>query len=227
MNANSVGSTLAVSAFISLASLAMALGACAWEAKCAAELQHVNLEQQDRLQQSSQLVTGLRAHIPDEVASRTRCILVVPASEKGRIVLGGEGGKGFATCLSGGVWSYPAPVDVSAKTGFVGAWIGHESTDVVAVVVSAEAEKTLESGKLEFEDPTVKAGVFTYAHANGRFDGIALKGLTVSSDARATQVMYGDPDFASVLERRATPPPGDSVKSFLGTVNDAFAPKAP
>jgi lipid-binding SYLF domain-containing protein len=223
MNANSVARS-ALAGIVSLAFLVPTLGACAREAKSAAELQHVNLEQQDRLQESSRLVTGLRAHIPDEVASRARCIVVVPASEKGRIVLGGEGGKGFATCLSGGAWSYPAPIDVSVKTGFVGAWIGRESADLVAIVASEEAERTLERGKLEFEDPAVRAGVLTYAHSKGRFTGVRLQGLIVSSDAMGTKVMYGEPDFASVLQRRATPPPGESVRSFLGAVDQAFEP---
>jgi lipid-binding SYLF domain-containing protein len=219
-----------------LVSLAPTLGACAREAKSAAELQHVNLEQQERLQASAQLVTGLRSHIPDEVARRARCIVVVPASEKGRIVLGGEGGKGFATCLAGGAWSSPAPIDVSVRSGFVGARIGHESADVVAILVTEEAAKTLERGKLEFgvagrtdtgattEDFAAKGGVLTYAHSKGRFALVRLDGLTMSSDVAATRLMYGEVDLAAVVERRATPPRSASVQSFLATVDQAFAP---
>jgi hypothetical protein len=48
-----------------------------------------------------------------------------------------------------------------------------------------------------------------------------------SMSVMGTKVMYDEPDFACVLERRADPPAGKSMKGFLDTVNNAFAPTTP
>ncbi|MGZ6086108.1 MAG: lipid-binding SYLF domain-containing protein [Polyangiales bacterium] len=227
---------------VGLVSLAPLFGACASEPKTAADLQKKNDEQQARLEESSQLITKLRTQIPDQVASRAKCILVVPGYSKGGVIVGGEGGKGFATCISGGTWSAPAPIKVGG--GSVGAQIGYESSDVLALIVSDKAAKSLEAGKFEIgtsasaaagpvgtgsptDDLGAKGEVLTYSHSKGLFAGVSLNGATVSSDEGATRAMYGNGvDLASVLERRSTPAQSGSVQSFLRTVNTAFAPSA-
>lgn len=226
---------------VALASLTAVI-ACSSEPKSAADVQKKNNDSEARLQESTQLITELRQQIPDQVASRAKCILVVPSYKKGGVIVGGEGGKGFATCISGGTWSSPAPIKVGG--GSLGAQIGYESTDIVALIVSDKAAKSLESGKFEIgasasaaagptstgsptEDLGADGDVLTYSHSKGLFAGVSLNGATVSSDEGATHAMYGNSaDLASVLEHRAQGPRVGSVQSFLGSVNKAFEPTA-
>jgi lipid-binding SYLF domain-containing protein len=129
--------------------------------------------------------------------------------------------------------------------GTVGAQIGYESADVLALVVSDSAAKSLAAGNFKIGasasaaagpvgatssatgDVEVKSDVLTYSHSSGLFAGATLNGMTVSSDDEATRAMYGTTaDLASILERRVTLQPTAPVQRFLGAINSAFAPAA-
>jgi lipid-binding SYLF domain-containing protein len=234
-----VGVALGV-AFLAVAPL---LGACSSQPQSAADVQKKQSEEETRLDQATQLIAGFRAQVPDTVASRARCIMIVPGFKKGGLIVGGEGGSGFATCLSGGAWTSPAPIKVGGGT--LGAQIGYESADVLALVVSDSAVKALAAGNFKIGagasaaagpvgatssatgDVGVKSDILTYTHSSGLFAGATLNGLTVSSDDDATRALYGtQADLASMLERRATLPQPAAVQRFLGAVNGAFAPAA-
>lgn len=226
-----------------LACAALSLGACtsSGQPQSAADVEKNQPEVVMRLDQSTQLVGHFRPQIPDDLARRARCLVVVPGLKKGGLILGGEGGKGFATCASGGAWSSPAPITMTGGT--LGAQIGYESADVVALVVSDSAEKALEAGNFKIGvnasaaagplsssasragDVGVKSDILSYSESRGLFAGATLNGMTVSSDDEAIRALYGtNPDLASILERRAKLPRLASVQRFLGEVTDAFAP---
>jgi lipid-binding SYLF domain-containing protein len=226
------------------AALALGIGfvalACSKEPKTAQEMKEKNADQEAKLQESQALITKLRAQIPDQVASSAKCILVVPSYKKGGLIVGGEGGKGFATCQSGGQWSSPAPIDMGGAS--LGAQIGYESSAIVAIITSDKAVQQLQSGKFEIgastsaaagplstgsptSDLGVKGDVLTYAEGKGLFAGVSLDGAKVSADEGATHAMYGtDATLGSVLERRTNNQQTPIVQSFLGTVNKAFEP---
>ncbi|HEY6770570.1 MAG TPA: lipid-binding SYLF domain-containing protein, partial [Candidatus Sulfotelmatobacter sp.] len=50
--------------------------------------------------------------IPEEIVSGAKCIVVVPHLVKGGIIVGGEHGRGIATCRTAECWSAPAFVSV-------------------------------------------------------------------------------------------------------------------
>jgi lipid-binding SYLF domain-containing protein len=224
---------------------ALSLGACASssEPKSAAEMQKKQSEEDVRLDKSTDLIGQFRPKIPDNAASRARCLVIVPGLQKGGLVVGGEGGKGFATCASRGAWSAPAPIKMGGGT--VGAQIGYTSGDALALVVSDSAARALEAGNFKIGasasaaagpvgtgasatgDVGVKSDILTYTQQSGLFAGATLNGMTISSDDEATHALYGvQADLASILERRVTPPQSESVQRFLGAVNGAFPPSA-
>src|SRR5581483_8166738 len=86
----------------------------------------------ERLQMSSDVLHSIMAApdkgIPDEVVKNAKCIVVVPHLVKGGFVVGGEHGRGIASCRSGEGWSAPAFVSVGG--GSWGLQIGVEGVDL-------------------------------------------------------------------------------------------------
>jgi lipid-binding SYLF domain-containing protein len=225
-------------------SAALSLSACSSShPQSAADVEKEQSKEVARLDKSTQLIGAFRSQIPESTANRARCILVVPDLKKGGLIVGGEGGSGFATCSQGGTWSSPAPIKLGGGT--VGAQIGYESGDVLALVVSDSAAKALEAGNFKIGasasasagptgataaaagDVGVKSDILTYAHSGGLFAGATLNGMTVSSDDDATSALYGaHADLASILERRAALPQPAPVQRFLGAMNTSFPARA-
>src|ERR1017187_5875890 len=48
--------------------------------------------------------------IPIYLLERAQCIVIVPGMRKAAFLVGGEYGRGFASCRIPGSWSAPAPV---------------------------------------------------------------------------------------------------------------------
>ena len=48
--------------------------------------------------------------IPNNLLSRAKCVIIVPDMKKAAFVIGGQYGRGFATCRNGNQWSGPAAV---------------------------------------------------------------------------------------------------------------------
>ena len=70
----------------------------------------------DRLQMSSDVLHSIMSApdkgIPEEVMNSAKCIVVVPHLVKGGFVVGGEHGRGIASCRTADGWSAPAFVSV-------------------------------------------------------------------------------------------------------------------
>jgi lipid-binding SYLF domain-containing protein len=226
-------------------SAACSLGACSTsgQAQSAADVQKKQSEEEARLDKSTQLISDFRSQVPDAVASRAQCVMIVPGFKKGGFLVGGEGGKGFATCMSSGAWSSPAPIKVGGGT--FGAQLGYESADVLALIESDTAAKAFQAGNFKIGasasaaagptggtasatgDVGMKSDILTYSHSGGLFAGATLNGTTVSSDDEATRALYGtNADLASILQRRATMAQPGSVQRFLGAMTQSFAPAA-
>jgi SH3 domain-containing YSC84-like protein 1 len=228
-----------ISAALSLGSVS----ACSssGQPQSAANVEKKQAEVQGRLDRATQLISELRPKVPDDVANRARCVVIVPGLQKGGLVIGGEGGKGFATCVSRGAWSPPAPIAMGGGT--VGAQVGYESADVLALIMSDVAVKSLEAGNFKIGagasasagpvgtgtsaagDMGVKSDILTYSNSGGLFAGATLNGMTLSSDDEATRALYGSsPDLTSILERQITLPGPTSVQRFVGTMTGSFPP---
>jgi lipid-binding SYLF domain-containing protein len=197
----------------------------------------------NRLDDATALVGSSRAQIPDDVANRATCVLVLPGIKQGGLVVGGKGGKGFATCASGGTWSPPAPITIGGGT--LGAQVGFQSMDVLALITSNRAMKSLESGNFKVGvdasasagpvgagrgasgDMTVKSDVVSYTRASGLFAGATLDGTTINEDTDGTRALYGpDATLESILEHREPMPQNPAVARFEAAMNSSFRPNA-
>src|SRR5258708_920076 len=50
--------------------------------------------------------------IPEDLLQRAQCIIVVPSLKSGAFVVGGDFGRGFASCRTASGWSAPAGVKI-------------------------------------------------------------------------------------------------------------------
>jgi len=176
--------------------------------------------------------------IPEEVLEHAKCIAVVPHMIKAGFVLGGENGKGVATCRTANGWSAPA---FFATTG--GSWgfqIGVEGVDLVMVFQGDKGMLRLENAKFQLgADASAAAGpvgrhatadtdwklnteILTYSRAKGAFAGLTLTGADVRRDDSSMDAFYGhDVSSHRVLRGEvATPAAADS---FIDAVSQAKA----
>lgn len=145
--------------------------------------------------------------IPQELLEKARCIAIIPGSMKFAFVLGGEYGRGLATCHSVHGWS--APIFLAVEGGSVGYQIGGSSTDLVLLFMNDRALQHLLADKFKLgADASVAAGpvgrhasantdiamhaeILSYSRSRGIFAGVSLNGTVVHVDKSGNEAMYG------------------------------------
>src|SRR6195256_35987 len=172
--------------------------------------------------------------IPDGIMSDARCIAVVPSMIKIAIGIGGNHGKGVATCRTDNGWSAPAPITITG--GSWGLQLGGQAVDLVMIVTNDQGMQHLLSSKFKLgadasaaagpvgrdagadTDWKMKAEVLTYSRARGLFAGIDLNGSAITQDKDETRVLYGKfIPFSEILSGKVEPPRG--TEAFLSTVS--------
>ncbi len=180
-----------------------------------------------------QMTTG-SAGIPDSVLSGAKCIAVIPSLVKGAFIVGGQHGRGVATCNTSSGWSAPAPFELSA--GSIGLQAGGQSSAVVMMFMNQEGMQQLMSGHFKVgagasvaagpvgraasADAGWKAAILTYASSKGAFAGVDVNGAAITEDKKATKSLYGrDVPFADIL--RGQVQPSGAAQTFVTTVRNA------
>src|ERR1700691_3283787 len=181
----------------------------------------------DRLQMSSEVLHSMMdapdKGIPDEVVKNAKCIVVVPHLMKGGFVVGGEHGRGIASCRTAEGWSAPAFVSIGG--GSWGLQIGVEGVDLVMLVMNDRGLQHLLSSKFELTgEGSVAAGpvgrhtsagtdillnteVLTYSRSKGIFAGLTLEGAVIEQDNDSTRAIYGHHMmFRNILSGHASTP---------------------
>ena len=85
--------------------------------------------------------------IPDKIMSDAKCVAVVPSMVKIAVGLGGNHGKGVATCRTAKGWSAPAPITTTG--GSWGLQIGGQAVDLVMLVMNQKGMDSLLSSKFK------------------------------------------------------------------------------
>jgi SH3 domain-containing YSC84-like protein 1 len=191
----------------------------------------------ERLQMSSDVLHSLMTTpdkgIPEEVMSSAKCIIVVPNLVKGGFIVGGEHGRGIASCRTDTGWSAPAFISVGG--GSLGLQIGLQGVDLVMVVMNDQGFQHLLSNKFQLSgDASAAAGpvgrhasagtdwkmnaeILTYSRAQGVFAGITLDGAVVQHDSDSTRAIYGrDLSYQSILSGKVRAP--KSTLNFMKAV---------
>jgi lipid-binding SYLF domain-containing protein len=145
--------------------------------------------------------------IPRDLLRSAKCIAIIPGELKFAFILGGNHGRGLATCRTPHGWT--APMFVAIDGGSVGYQIGGSSTDIVMLFMNDRALQNLLSDKFKLgADASVAAGpvgrdaaagtdiklraeILTYSRAKGVFAGVSLDGAVVQSDKSGDEAMYG------------------------------------
>jgi lipid-binding SYLF domain-containing protein len=192
-----------------------------------------------RLQDATEILQSMTgpqssAGIPDAVLKDAKCIAIVPGLVKGAFIIGGEHGKGVATCRTQNGWSAPAFFEVSG--GSFGAQIGGEKTDLVMMMMNDQGMQQLLSGKFKVganasaaagpvgrqaaAEGGWKAAILTYSRSKGAFAGVSLSGAEIQQDNSAMRKLYGKPvTFRQALAGKVPPPP--QAQAFLHEVEHA------
>ncbi len=84
--------------------------------------------------------------IPRNLLERAQCVVIVPGMKKAAFLVGGEYGRGFASCRTPGSWSAPAPVRLTG--GSFGVQLGADSTDIIMLIMSERGLERLLSDKI-------------------------------------------------------------------------------
>ncbi|HWE53257.1 MAG TPA: lipid-binding SYLF domain-containing protein [Bryobacteraceae bacterium] len=147
--------------------------------------------------------------IPRSLLERAQCIIIVPGMKKAAFVVGGEYGRGFASCRTPGSWSAPAPVRLTG--GSFGVQLGADSTDIFLLVMSQHGLERLLSDKFSIgadlagaagpvgrnakanTDILLKAEILSWSRTRGAFAGISLNGTIVEHDKAEATKLYGRP----------------------------------
>ena len=175
--------------------------------------------------------------IPQSILAGASCVIVIPGLKKAAFVVGGEYGKGVATCRTGHGWS--APVFIQLKGGSFGFQIGGQSTDLVLVAMNQGAMDHILHDKFKIgadaaaaagpvgrnaqaaTDVELHAEFLTYSRSRGLFAGIDLNGAELSQDGDDTRGFYGaDVSYKGVLAGD-TPTP-EAAKPFVRSVAKYF-----
>jgi lipid-binding SYLF domain-containing protein len=175
--------------------------------------------------------------IPEDVASKATCVIVVPGFKKAAFVVGAERGHGVATCRTSHGWSAPAFIQLTGAS--FGAQIGGESTDLVLLAMSHNAAERLLQDKVKLggdigiaagpigrqgqasTTDTANAGFLSYSRTKGLFAGVDLSGDVVNQNKSDTDAYYGhSATFDSILHGQVEAPA--SASSFEHTVAQLF-----
>jgi SH3 domain-containing YSC84-like protein 1 len=147
--------------------------------------------------------------IPMKLLDKARCIIVVPGMKKAAFLVGGEYGRGFASCRVPGSWSAPAPVRLTG--GSFGLQLGADSTDIILLIMNEKGMERLLADKFSIgadvaaaagpvgrdakadTDVLMHAEILGWSRARGIFAGVSLNGTVVENDKSEATKIYGRP----------------------------------
>jgi lipid-binding SYLF domain-containing protein len=195
---------------------------------------------QERLDKAANVLQEITAApdkgIPEDVLNSAKCVAIVPHMVKAGLGIGGEHGKGVATCKTTQGWSAPAFFTVSG--GSFGFQIGAEGVDLVMLMMNDQGMQALLSDKFQVggaasaaagpvgrdaaagTDWKLKSPILTYSRSKGVFGGVTLNGTVIHSDKDSTQAYYGQSESSQQLLSGQVPAPPDA-RSFLNVVSRA------
>lgn len=175
--------------------------------------------------------------IPETVASKANCVVVIPDMGKLALGIGASHGEGVASCRTGNGWS--APVFVRINGVSFGAQIGGQATDLVLIAMNHHGLQDLMKDKVKLggdagvsagpvgrnasaaTDLTLSAEFLAYSRSKGLFAGIDLSGDSLSKNGEDTRKEYGGSmTFEQALG--GTIPVPQNAERFVHTVSRYF-----
>ncbi len=192
----------------------------------------------DRLDDAATLFSEIMStpdkSIPQDLLSKSHCIVLVPGLKKGAFGFGGKYGRGFSLCraASGEGWGPPAAVRIEG--GSFGLQIGFSSSDVVLLIMNEKGMKKLTSSKFTIgaeataaagpvgrdasaqTDALMTAEILSWSRSKGLFAGVSLDGATLRNDIDENQIMYGQRWESKQILTSGVQPPAAAAKLLAG-----------
>jgi SH3 domain-containing YSC84-like protein 1 len=168
--------------------------------------------------------------IPRDLLEGAEAIAVCPGVLSAAFIVGGRKGDCVISRRTAKK-SWGAPVFYNMAGGSFGAQIGGQKTDFVLLFMNDEALKGITEDKFEIggevgvaagpvgrslgagTNPTLDAGILTYARSKGAFIGAALKGVAITPDNDLNEAFYGK-KAAELLSGRTDAPTPTAVRAF-------------
>lgn len=168
--------------------------------------------------------------IPRDLLERAECVVIVPGMKKAAFLVGGQYGRGFASCREGAAnWSGPAAIRLAG--GSFGLQLGADSTDVIMLVMNQRGLNRLLSDKFTIgADATAAAGpvgrnasadtdvllraeILSWSRSRGAFAGVSLNGTVVETDKDENRKLYGKAITSNkeIVEGKVAPPEAGQV----------------
>lgn len=207
----------------------------------AAKLQSERNDVLERMDDATQVVTKFGDKVPASESGHSRCVISIPSMVKGGVIVGGEGGKGFATCQTANGWSAPAPVSIGG--GSIGAQLGVQSTELLALVKTEKGMRSLESGDFKVgvdasatagpvgtgKGGSVNSDLVSYSSSKGLFAGAEMNGSTIKADKDGIKALYGSElELSAILGgKTAVPANTPQVERFMSAVSSHYGKKTP
>jgi len=167
----------------------------------------------NRLQNASDVVKEMMGMpdkgIPQDLVDKAQCIVVVPGLKKAAFIVGGQFGRGYASCRKAAGGKFGAPAAVKMEGGSFGLQLGGQSTDVIMLVMDQRGMDKLASDKFTIgvdaaaaagpvgrdtradTDAKMHAEILSYSRSRGAFAGLSLQGATMRPDQEENQKLYG------------------------------------
>ncbi len=207
----------------------LALGTMAWAESA-----------QERLTEATTVFTEVMQTpdkgIPQDLLAKAECVIIIPNMKKAAFVVGGEYGKGFATCRDTTRSAWGAPAAVQMEGGSVGFQIGGSSTDLILLVMNRKGMDKLTEDKFTLgADASIAGGpvgrtataqtnarmdaeILSWSRSKGAFAGVSLKGASLRPDKSENRALYGkDVTNKEILSGAVTAPANlHSLSAALG-----------
>jgi len=168
---------------------------------------------QERLTKATEVFTEVMGSpdkgIPQDLLGKAECVIVIPNMKKAAFVVGGEYGKGFATCRDASHSGWTGPSAMELNGGSVGFQIGGEEVDMILLVMNRKGMDKLMGDKVTLgADASIAAGpvgrtaaaqtnarmdaeILSWSRAKGVFAGVSLKGASLRPDKSDNRALYG------------------------------------
>jgi lipid-binding SYLF domain-containing protein len=197
---------------------------------------------QERLTKATEVFTEIMGSpdkgIPQDLLAKAECVIVIPNMKKAAFVVGGEYGKGFATCRDTSHTGWTGPAAMELNGGSVGFQIGGEETDLILLVMNRKGMDKLMGDKVTLgADASIAAGpvgrtaaaqtnarmdaeILSWSRSKGVFAGVSLKGASLRRDKSDNKDLYGkEVTQQEILSGSVKPAAGNP----LGTAINRFA----
>jgi lipid-binding SYLF domain-containing protein len=164
--------------------------------------------------------------IPQDLLEKAECVLVFPNVTKGAFVVGGEAGRGVATCRVEPDGPMGAPAMFTIGGASIGWQIGGQQTDLVLLVMDRNgmqnllrdefkigAEGSVSAGPVgrtaeASTDVLLGAQMLAWSRSQGLFAGVSLEGSVIKPAREANERLYGRPITAEqIFEQHPSVPP--------------------